>query len=308
MVLSYDFDSQLRDLETIISDYTGWFLEATRRIFYPADNNDMRDQLLECPSSFGAWVAGAVQNGSIKTDLLQNLNHLHRDLCGLADALIDNGARTKLPPPFKDYHTLAVLFEEFTGHIRRLEKDCLLEDSGIDALTGLRSKEVMEKDIRREMDRLARQGKSFALALVRIDNFEKLKAEMTMEEADQCVKTVAEMVKKCMRSFDDAYHVNGMFVLSLKQTGASGGIRALKRLKEDLAQSSAQYTVRGKPQPLSLSSCVGEPNEKDDVMTFIENLKKDLSHHQGDKGGSIVEYFELSPLQRYIRDNGHGRV
>jgi hypothetical protein len=117
------------------------------------------------------------------------------------------------------------------------------------------------------------------------------------------VKTVAELVKKCMRSFDDAYHFNGTFVLSLKQTGTSGGVRALKRLKADLDKSRATYSVQGVKHEISLSSCIGEPNEAEDVTAFIENLKKDLNLYQTDKGGAVVEYTELSPLQRFIRDS-----
>ena len=307
MPLSYDLNTQIKDLESIIVDYTEWFLEATRRIFYPAESHDSRGRELDHPLSFNAWTSNAASIGSMDSGLITNLDSLHHDLCTLADTLMRESAHGKKSPAFKDYDTFAVLFEEFAGHIRRLEIDSLMENGGIDPLTGLRSVEAMEKDIRREMDRLARQGKTFSLALVRIDEFEKLKRLMAPGEAAECVKIVADMVKKCMRSFDDAYHVDDMFVLSLKQTGVTGGMRALKRLKSDLDQSDAFCMVQGKPHPLSLSSCVGAPNENDDVITFIEHLKKDLGEYQTEKGGGVVEYFEMSPLQRYIRDTEKNR-
>ncbi len=307
MALSYDLNAQIKDLESIIVDYTEWFLEATRLIFYPFESHESRGRELDPPPSFSVWMENAARNGSIDSSLITNLGSLHHDLCAIANTLMRESAQVKKPPPFKEYDTFAVLFEEFAGHVRRLEIDSLMENGGIDPQTGLRSVEMMESDIRREMDRLARQGKTFSLALVRIDDFDKLKKEMTPDEAAGCVRTVADMVKKCMRSFDDAYHVDDMFVLSLKQTGVTGGIRALKRLKSDVDQSGVSCTVQGKPYPLSLSSCVGAPNENDDVMTFIEHLKKDLGEYQAEKGGGVVEYFEMSPLQRYIRDSEKNR-
>src|SRR5690349_4407177 len=154
MPLSYDLDTHLKDLEAVLDDYTEWFLQVTRRIFYPGEEHAQKGTVFICPPSFATWIKGAHAAGSIKPNLLQNLNNLHRDLCSHADGLVAEVGKTKLPPPFKEYHKLAVMFEEFTGHIRRMEKDCLLGDSGIDALTGLRSKDAMEKDIKREMDRL----------------------------------------------------------------------------------------------------------------------------------------------------------
>lgn len=308
MPLNYDLDTHLKVLEAVLDDYTEWFLQVTRRIFYPTeDHNNGKTGVFTCPQSFESWVKETEKAGTMQAGVLQSLKDLHQDLCARADFLMSGSAKSRLPPPHSEFLKLTVLFEEFTGRIRRQEKDQLLGDSGLDTLTGLRSKDAMEKDIRREMDRLARQGKTFALALVRIDNFAGMQAGMTERELNDNIKLVAEFVKKSMRSFDDAYRIdNGMFVLSLKQTGTTGGIKALKRLKMELDKSKATYKLNGTETLLSLSSCIGEPNEGEEIMVFLENLKKDLDIYNQDKG-SVVEYFELSPLQRYIRDKDKGQ-
>lgn len=302
MVLHYDLNTDLKALDAVLDDYTGWFLQVTGRIFYPTNIPDALGQPLTCPPSFENWRSSAEKAGSAPPDLLRSIRNLHDDLRARSEQLMDSAAREKKPPPYDEFLKLTVLFEEFAGRLRRYEVDRMLDNSGIDSLTGLRSISVMEKDIGREMERLARQGKAFAVALVRIDNFEAMRASMSQPELEHIVRTVSDLVKKCMRSFDDAYYGDGgMFILSLKQTGTPGGIKALKRLKKDTDTLKMTYKKNGSETLLTLSSCIGEPGQNEDVAVFLENLKKDLDAYRQDPG-AVLEYFELSPLQRYIRD------
>lgn len=302
MALHYDLDTDIKALEAVLDDYTEWFLQVTRRIFYPQEATGNRTQVFSCPPSFEVWAKNAEKTKSARADILRGLRALHDDLCKRSDHLMDTAVKEKRPPPHDEFLKLTVLFEEFTGRIRRFEKDRMLGDSGIDTLTGLRSMDALEKDVKREMERLARQGKTFALALVRIDHFKDIRKENTQEEVDRCVKAVAELVKKSMRSFDDAYRdEDGMFILSLKQTGTPGGIKALKRLKTELDESKLMYKSKGVDTLVTLSSCIGEPSNGEDIITFLKNLESDLDVYRED-AGSVLEHFDLSPLQRYVRD------
>ncbi|MBP7722563.1 MAG: diguanylate cyclase [Alphaproteobacteria bacterium] len=298
MALHYDLDTDIKALEAVLDEYTEWFLQVTRRIFYPQHISDNKNQIFSCPPSFEAWVKSA---SSVRPDIVRTLRALHDDLCKRSELLMNNAVRERKPPVYEEFLKLTVLFEEFTGRIRRFEKDLVLGDSGIDALTGLRSMHALEKDTKREMERLARQGKTFAMALVRIDHFKDIQKE-DPQEVEHCIKIVAELVKKSMRSFDDAYRgEDGMFILSLKQTGTPGGIKALKRLKKELDESKLMYKSKGVDTLVTLSSCIGEPNEGEELKTFLDNLQKDLDVYREDMG-SVLEHFDLSPLQRYIRD------
>ena len=70
--------------------------------------------------------------------------------------------------------------------------------------------------LRRSLDRLSRQGKAFSVAIARIDHFEKLSQGLTKEQLEECLQWLAAIIKKCLRSFDDAYRLeNGEFILSL---------------------------------------------------------------------------------------------
>jgi diguanylate cyclase len=61
------------------------------------------------------------------------------------------------------------------------------------------------------------------------------------------------------------------------------------------------YKSKGVDTLVTLSSCIGEPNEGEELKTFLDNLQKDLDVYREDMG-SVLEHFDLSPLQRYIRD------
>ncbi|MGB4057336.1 MAG: diguanylate cyclase, partial [Alphaproteobacteria bacterium] len=253
------------------------------------------------------WLAQSQKNGVIRPDILQRVKDLHKDLSERASGLLEDSSRRKLPPHQEDFKKLTVTFEEFVSYLRRIEKETGSNNADIDPLTGLRGKESMEKDVKREMDRLARQGKAFSLALIQIDQFDDIQKFLSQSEQDECIKAVANFVKKSMRSFDDAYRLDkGMFILSLKQTGTQGGVKALKRVKDELDSMKISYTIEGKNRLLSLSSCIGEPAPGEDIFSFITNLTKDIKAYDGGKG-SVVEFYDLSPLQRFIRDNEKNR-
>ena len=293
-MIKHELDKQKKGLTVVLDDYMQWFMQVVRNVFYQKAQEEQKNLLV--PESFVALLED-MQRSDIKSAAIEGLNKLHKEMIVQADKLIGNSVKLQTHPTYEEFDAFVILFEEFIYHIRRMEIDCLLEDNGIDVLTGLRSQAVLEQDLKREMARLARQGKPFSIALVRIDNFDEMKKNYNV---DDLIKLVAEMIKKSLRSFDYAYRLeHGKFMFSLKQTNISGGIRALERLKEEL---QSQKKSEGKVMRLSLSSCVAEPVSGDDVRELIENLHKDLDSSEKQKGGSVLEYFEMSPLQRYVKD------
>lgn len=179
----------------------------------------------------------------------------------------------------------------------------MLDEKGIDLETGLRRESVLNKDMDREMQRLARQGKPFSLALVRIKNYEEI-SEQEGEAIGEYVKFVSELIKKCLRSFDDAYRVgDGEFVLALKQADVTGGIRALERLNHLLEDNKYDFTSEALSEKnAALLCCVTEPVADDDINSLIENMKADLDGSDN-SDDTVLEYHELSPLQRFVQSS-----
>lgn len=78
-------------------------------------------------------------------------------------------------------------------------------------------------------------------------------------------------------------------------------MKALYRLKDILLKDKIAYTMQGKNCELTLSSCIGEPLPEDDIRQLIQNMEKDLDKHEGQLG-AIIEYQEMSPLQRFLSE------
>ncbi len=299
-----DMDGHLKALEAVLDEYSRWFPETTRRIFYPGESHAVQDQAGLAGDSFKAWLDHAGKTGFINDSTLQSLRVLHRDLRFQADKILNGVSASKTLPPFEEYNRLAILFDEFTGRLRRMERDFLLKDSGIDLLTGLRTRDAMEKDVQVEMERFNRQGSPFSIAVVSIDDFAELKKILPPPQMDECIRHAASLIKKCMRSFDEAYRLeDGAFVMVLKQTEASGAIKALNRIKTDPDAGRFFYEMNGQKKFISLSSCIGEPGRGIDISGFIANMRDDIRGYDV-KGWAVLEHNELSPLQRYIKDNG----
>ena len=181
-----------------------------------------------------------------------------------------------------------------------------MDGSGYDALTSLRSKSMLLPDIQREFDRLMRQGKKFCVAMACIDRFDVIEGSVSSVEAEGYVKLVASLIKLSIRSFDDAYYVgDGRFALCLKQAEVSGGITALERLRRELErQNISLVTQSGEKSLLSMSCCIAEPVEGDDMRELVKNLRLDLESSTQGEVDTVLRYNELSPLQRFIKDGG----
>ncbi len=299
MTYNFDLNTRLKDLGPALDEYTEWFMQLTRQIFYPNSKDWSAD--LSAPRAFLNWLEQQEKDAFFDQAILSGLHKLHGELFALAQKMIKSAEKRKSVPDFDEYDRLTMFFEEFILRARRIEKDCVLEDSGIDTFTGLRSRHVMQKDIMREMDRLARRGKAFSIALLRVDDFDEVQKGFDAGTVQSLVRFISDMIRCSVRSFDDAYYMdNGLFILSLKQTDTQGGIRALQRLRTELEKKESAYKMQDFGINLSLSSCVAEPLPGDNILELLENLKTDLDECRNESG-AVLEYFEVSPLQRYVQ-------
>ena len=296
--LRYDVDQRIDSITVVLDEYTGWFMLVLRCLSYPKEA-DLRDKI-GLPETYARWVQEAQQAGLAQA-VVTKLNSLHSDLVQQATQLIEEALQAQTPPAYKDYHKLMTFYEEFINHIRRVEKDIMLEDNGIDPLTGLRSMKAFKKDYLAEMERLARQGKPFTVALMRIDGLESMKESYSTEQLHGYQRDIADVIKKGIRSFDDGYRMESdEYLLLFKQSDMQGGIKAMERLKRELERENLSYQIDDKTLPVSLSSCIAEPVIGDQFKDLLGNLRQDLDECDKDKG-VVLEYFEMSPLERYLR-------
>lgn len=291
----------LQALSTILDEYSGWYGDLLACLFYPTKTSC--DTLEKIHKIFDEWLVSIKKADVFEMSVLEHVTSMHEDLKSKSEKLISYVNSTKNQPSFEEFEKLSNTFEAFLNSMRRLEKDSVLEDSGIDVLTGLRSKTVMHDDLGRELERLARRGKPFCLALAKIDNYEQIVEQQSREKAREYTKAVSVLIKKSIRSFDDGYRLgNGEFILCLKQADVTGGIAALERLRKMLESENMSVLVSDEIRSLTMSCCIAEPLPEDSVDVLIENLRADLETTDKDSG-TVLEYHEMSDLERYIHDS-----
>jgi GGDEF domain-containing protein len=260
-------------------EYSAWFFQVLARVFYPGTEGQIS---LKSPHSVPAWLESLDQEKTIPGKILVGQ---HKDLIATAEHAIADAEKYEKIPPYESFKKLVMLYEEFCHGVTRIAQNQKEDAPGFDPVTGLRIGEMFYKDVRLEMDRLARQGKEFSVALVRIDGGE--------EELESQQRPVAEVLKEIVRSFDDAYRVDERyFILSLKQTDTDGAIRAIERVNSMLAEKKSRTTV---------SAIVVTPVPGVDLREILGMMKRELEENAGE-AAVIMEHLELSPLQRLLKD------
>lgn len=273
----------------ISTRYLKCFLELSKQFVITKDKDALGDfPIIE--SDLQDWLEKI--RGHITHQSHETLNEKQK---ALGDAL-------KKASNVKSYDKISAAFAALHEHLIVIEKLMVQEALGLDTLTGLHNQTFITSKFDKEMQLLARDGKPFSVALVQIDDFDKILEAMGRDPAGNFEKQVAETIKQSLRSFDDAYRIGvGEFILTLKQARTAGGIRALERLKEALeeAQITLNKNITGR-RHLSLSCRVTEPIAGDHIDDIIQNLRDDIN--MGEKhGDSIFEYHEMSPLERFVQ-------
>ena len=263
----------------VLDDYNDWFLQVVRAAFYP---ERILKNSIKVPAHIYDQLNQLVNKDQIAQSVVDEVMTIQRDLFGQADQLLGKGEK----PDIQTFDTFIQVYESFIQRLERLDLDSMISNFGLDALTGLRSSTVMVKDLERELERRARRGHAFSIVLGAVDDPDPAKLSERLKIAAKCLR-------KCMRSFDDAY-LSGKneLLVSLKQTDNAGALRFVERLKSELDEINADFTM---------SFCAAEPMPGDDLEILIRNVRDDLRELSSMGRGEAAEYEEISPLQRYIK-------
>lgn len=104
----------------------------------------------------------------------------------------------------EDYEAVIGKFQGLLRPVSRLERAFSVAASGLDLLTGLRSRVGMAEEIAREIDRFQRNGKPFCLSYCRQDHFKRVNDTYGHAIGDQVLAATANVIGRHIRSFDDA--------------------------------------------------------------------------------------------------------
>ncbi len=225
-------------LGRVVDEHLDWFATWHRLAFIATVGRAHAVPQLLPPPSFVAWYQQAAEQLPQDQPVLDRLAVLHDQMHMLARLVL-----MKTPEgqslAAEDYDAVVGKFQGFIGGVRRLERAFAIAASGLDTLTGLRSRVGMADDMAREIDRFNRTGKPFCLAIADIDHFKKVNDTYGHEVGDQVLAATADVISRHIRSFDDAYRLGGEeFMICLKETALEDATKVLERLRAALAQWS----------------------------------------------------------------------
>ncbi len=301
MNATYESESKLEKMTPVLDDHAEWYGQVVRRLFYPELYKN--EGPLVRPDAFPQWVEDVQKEDFVGRPVIKGLKRIHDEMHQSAEKVMAAAAQGE-KPEVKAYDTFANLYEGFVMQLRRLQHDVARADSGIDPVTSLRNKDAMVIELERELERRARRGRPFSLALASIDNFEIVRAHADEALLKAIYATLGRLIHKCIRSFDDGYRSGeAEFIMSLKHADTSGGTAAINRLRSFLEQE--KLTVpdgKGAMVPLTMSYCVAEPVPGDTLDELMGNMRNDLERYREQGGDTSLQYYEQSPLSRLIRN------
>lgn len=220
-------------LSQTIDDHIAWMAVWTRFALYGTQNATEQQDCPAPPESFAAWRSSALKSMQDQPALEKVVGYydqLHRIArLALLKATEDSGIIAS------DYDAVSAKYQELIVGLRRIERAQATADSGLDSLTGLRSRIGMRDDLAKEQTRYQRTGKPFCLAFADIDYFKKVNDTYGHENGDRVLAAVSNHLIRNLRPFDDAWRWGGEeILLCLKEADLSAGNLALERVRAGL--------------------------------------------------------------------------
>lgn len=295
-----NYRGDLSELEALIDEYIDWYLLFVRIVFFAAQNNKART---EVPNSFVEWSKQAAHHKTVDSMAVGNLLLLHKEMVGASETVKALPRSNTNFLENENCEKFSLLFEEFLNKLKRMSRQDASARKEIDLITGLQTQNSFYKDAQREMERLTRQGKTFSLAIIKVDNLETMEKEVSSFDFESALKAVAKSIGKVVRSYDDYYQFDkGLFLAILRQTDPGGGLKAMQRLNEELLARSIAYKIKNTEHKVTTSSCIAEVSPGDDMRQLVGNLKMEVIENIK-KPSTVCEYKELSALQKLLHDS-----
>lgn len=221
-------------LSQTVDDHIAWLATWHRLAFFELTQRGKQAEKFAPPPSFADWYKNALKSLPQDQPSIDRLAVQHDQLHTLAKLVLMKSPDGKAVDR-KDYESVIAKYEEFMQGLRRLERAFAVAASGLDLLTGLRSRVGLKEDIAREHSRFQRTGKPFCVAIMDIDHFKAINDTHGHDAGDHVLAAVADHVSRSLRPFDDAYRMGGEeFLLCLKEADLAEGLKVLERLRESL--------------------------------------------------------------------------
>lgn len=301
MAVSYtntlSIDMLLSDLTALIA----WHDDLLRRSFYP----ESQTAAYAPPQSILlAWCRTARDNNTIEAQVVNRLELVFDELVSIAQSIADNQGLTL---PQETYDIFSRQFNAYLERLRQLYQELAGTAGAIDLLTGLRTPAGLRAELKREQDRYDRKGTPFSIASIALDKLDHLKNNFDKSVIDAVYTSVAQMIARTIRSFDDAYFMGeGEYLVVLKHVEFMDACAVMDRLCAEIAQTPLALTGGGSVA-VTTSMGIAEAQHGEPPDGVLKHAKAARLQAASAGGNRTQEYHEKSALEHFARDMNRER-
>ncbi len=279
--------SPLTLLARVIDDYVRWAGSWHQTVFY-GGLLDVHHAAALRPASFERWAVALAHHDLGDQPAVDRVMRLRDRLHALADQLVRRALDGFLPS-IAEYRMLIGAYEEFLIQLRRVERAFNIAASGIDPLTGLRTRQGLGEEIEREMERLRQGGEVFCVAIADIDRFKLINDTHGHDIGDRVLEACASRIGELIRSTDDAFRMGGEeFLICLKATKLDEAMQVLERVRAGIAQTPI-YAGNGLSLPVTASFGVVQASADHSIANLIIAADKALYQAKADGRNRVVQ-------------------
>lgn len=221
-------------LSQTVDDHIAWLTLWNRLSFVDMGQRAAQAEQLAAPLSFMQWRHNAAQTLPEDQPAIEQLTTQYDQLHTMAKLVLQKTADNK-PVASEDYEAVLAKYNELMQGLRRMERAFAAVASGLDHLTGLRSRLGLKEDLIREHHRFLRTHKPFCVVIADVDHFKKINDTYGHDAGDRVLASFADHITRGIRGFDDAYRTGGEeFLICLKEADLAVGLLVLERLRMKL--------------------------------------------------------------------------
>jgi diguanylate cyclase (GGDEF)-like protein len=266
-------------LGIVLDEYLRWIGQWHRAVFYRQGEGAGS---VSAPASFAGWCAAARRDDLAQQPAIGRLAVLHEQMHRQARLSLLKAADGE-PPSEDEYESVIGRFEDFMALLRRLERAFAAADSGLDPLTGLRSRRGMQESLDREFNRFRRLGEPFCVALGDIDHFKSVNDTYGHDMGDRVLAGMAAVISRAIRNFDEAFRMGGEeFLVCLKETTLEDAFPVIERLRVELMNAAITLPDG---RTLSVTASFGLAQAAGDVGIDELIVRADKALYQAKHGG-----------------------
>jgi len=153
--------------------------------------------------------------------------------------------------------------------------DRLREVSIKDSLTGLYNRRGFFECINKELSRARREGNTFGILSMDIDNFKEVNDQFGHLVGDQVLKRFAEVLSSTIREYDMACRLGGDEFVVIVNTDPKGLIFTQTRIQEKVKEWISSEKVTSN-LGISIGSVLWEPNSTEDIDDLLKVADQEM--------------------------------